>query len=51
MGFDMLVGTTSSHMSLLPEVRKCLLLADGKQLHKFLTNAGFHLSARNPPID
>ena len=37
-------------MSLLPEVREMTLLADGNWFHKFLSNAGFYLTARNPPV-
>lgn len=41
MNFDILIGATGSHGSLRPEVRKCLLLAEGNQLHKSLRDAGF----------
>lgn len=50
MGFDILKAAPGSHMSLLTEQEKWLLLADGNQFHKFLRNAGFYLMDRNPIV-
>lgn len=49
MGFDMLIGATGRHMSLLPQQGKWLLLVERNWLPKFLSNAGFYLTVRNPP--
>lgn len=40
MGFDVLVGVPSARV----------LLVEGKQLHKFLRNAGFQLTTGNLPV-
>lgn len=41
--FDMLIGTTGSHVSLLPEVGR-------NQFQRFLRNAGSYHTARNLPV-
>lgn len=46
--FDMLIDTTGSHMSCLPEVREPIPLVNVNQFLKFLKNASFYLTARNP---
>lgn len=38
------------HMSLLQEVGEIDPFGSQNRLHKFLRNAGFYLTARNPPI-
>ena len=50
MCFDMLIDTTGSHMSFLPEIREPIPLVNVNQFLKFLKNASFYLTARNPPI-
>lgn len=45
--FDMLIDTTGSHMSLLPEVREMTPVVNGNQFRKFQMNAGFYLTSRN----
>lgn len=37
-------------MALSPGVREWLLLRDGNRIQKFLSNAGFYPTSRNPPI-
>lgn len=46
MGFDILIGTTGNHSSLLPMTRGQDPLLKGTRLHKFLRNVGFCLTTR-----
>lgn len=49
--FDMLIGATGGHMSLLPQLREMTpFFVARKQFLKFPRNAGFYLTIRNPPI-
>lgn len=50
MGFDMLIDTSGSHISLLSKVREMAPFVDRNQLHKSPGNPGFQLTTRNPPI-
>ena len=43
MGFDRLLDSTGSHVSFVPEA-----FGRGKQVCKFLRNAGFYLTFRKP---
>lgn len=43
MGFYRMLGSTGSHVFLLPEA-----FGRGKQFRKFLRNAGFYLTFRKP---
>lgn len=52
MRFDMLIATIDqwSHVSLLPEAREIAPFREQNMFHKFLRNAGFHLTTRNPSM-
>ena len=47
---NMLVGATDSHMSLLTKITEGHFSLEGNRLHKFLRNARFYLTIRNPPV-
>lgn len=49
MSSDMLIGTTSCQKSFPPAVREMTPFGRGNQHHKFLRNASFYLTTRNPP--
>lgn len=44
--YDILIGTTDSHLSLLPVVTELTPLLDKDGLHKLLRNAGVCLTSR-----
>lgn len=50
MRFDMLIAAIDqwSHVSLLPEAREIAPFKGQNMFHKFLKNAGFHLTTGNP---
>lgn len=50
MDFAIPIAATGNHMSLLPEVRETILFTDRNQFHKFLRNAGFYPTVRNPVV-
>ena len=50
MHSGVLIDTTENHLSLLPVIMEMAPLVEGNQLHKFLRNAGFYLTTRNPSI-
>lgn len=50
MSFDVLIGATVGHLSLLLEIREMTSLGRWKWADKFLENTGFYLTARRPPV-
>lgn len=46
----MLIDTTCSHIFIPAEAREVTLLVEENHFPKFLHNAGFYLTPRNPPV-